>query len=287
MSFAIAVLAEAALSFLGFGTPPPTPSWGRMLQESQELLFTAPRLAVVPGRRDRAGRARVQPARRRPARPVRPEAGGPPMSAARAAARRARASRRAATCSRCETSTCHGRGTSVDDVGFTIRPGERVGLIGESGLGQVADRAERAGAAAGGAAADGSVRLDRGRPRPRRCRRAADVPGPRAATRDGLPGADDRAEPDDAGRRPGRRGDADPRHAAGPRRRPGRGRRAARPGAAARPRRRRPGLPAPALRRPAPAGRARHRPGQRPRAAGLRRADDRPRRHRAGAASST
>jgi peptide/nickel transport system permease protein len=49
VSFAIAVLAEAALSFLGFGTPPPTPSWGRMLQESQELLFTAPRLAVYPG----------------------------------------------------------------------------------------------------------------------------------------------------------------------------------------------------------------------------------------------
>lgn len=49
VSFAIAVLAEAALSFLGLGTPPPTPSWGRMLQESQELLWTAPRLAVVPG----------------------------------------------------------------------------------------------------------------------------------------------------------------------------------------------------------------------------------------------
>ena len=47
--FAIAVLAEAALSFLGYGTPPPTPSWGRMLQESQELLFTAPRLALFPG----------------------------------------------------------------------------------------------------------------------------------------------------------------------------------------------------------------------------------------------
>ena len=49
VGFAIAVLAEAALSFLGYGTPPPTPSWGRMLQESQELLFTAPRLAVFPG----------------------------------------------------------------------------------------------------------------------------------------------------------------------------------------------------------------------------------------------
>ncbi|GAA4550380.1 ABC transporter permease [Amycolatopsis samaneae] len=49
VSFAIAVLAEAALSFLGFGTRPPTPSWGRMLQESQELLTSYPRLALVPG----------------------------------------------------------------------------------------------------------------------------------------------------------------------------------------------------------------------------------------------
>jgi peptide/nickel transport system permease protein len=49
VSFAIAVLAEAALSFLGFGTRPPTPSWGRMLQESQDLLTVQPRLALVPG----------------------------------------------------------------------------------------------------------------------------------------------------------------------------------------------------------------------------------------------
>lgn len=49
VSFAIAVLAEAALSFLGLGTPPPTPSWGRMLLESQEMLFSAPQLAIFPG----------------------------------------------------------------------------------------------------------------------------------------------------------------------------------------------------------------------------------------------
>jgi peptide/nickel transport system permease protein len=47
--FAIAILAEAALSFLGLGTPAPTPSWGRMLQESQTLLYVAPQLAVYPG----------------------------------------------------------------------------------------------------------------------------------------------------------------------------------------------------------------------------------------------
>jgi len=49
VSFALAVLAEAGLSFLGLGTPPPTPSWGRMLQESQQFLGTHPLLAIVPG----------------------------------------------------------------------------------------------------------------------------------------------------------------------------------------------------------------------------------------------
>lgn len=49
VSFGIAVLAEAALSYLGLGTQPPTPSWGRMLQESQELLAVQPRLLIVPG----------------------------------------------------------------------------------------------------------------------------------------------------------------------------------------------------------------------------------------------
>jgi peptide/nickel transport system permease protein len=48
VSFAIAVLAEAALSYLGFGTVPPTPSWGRMLQESQQLIFDHPLLLLWP-----------------------------------------------------------------------------------------------------------------------------------------------------------------------------------------------------------------------------------------------
>ena len=49
VTFALAVLAEAALSFLGLGTPPPVPSWGRMLQESQQFLGTYPSLAIWPG----------------------------------------------------------------------------------------------------------------------------------------------------------------------------------------------------------------------------------------------
>ncbi len=49
IQFAIAILAEAALSYLGLGTQPPTPSWGRMLNEAQAMLFQAPRLAIWPG----------------------------------------------------------------------------------------------------------------------------------------------------------------------------------------------------------------------------------------------
>jgi peptide/nickel transport system permease protein len=49
VNFAVAVLAEAALSYLGLGTPAPTPSWGRMLQESQTYVFSNPLLIVWPG----------------------------------------------------------------------------------------------------------------------------------------------------------------------------------------------------------------------------------------------
>ncbi|MBC7435093.1 MAG: ABC transporter permease [Bdellovibrionales bacterium] len=49
IQFAVAILAEAALSYLGLGTQPPQPSWGRMLSEAQTMLFDAPQLAVWPG----------------------------------------------------------------------------------------------------------------------------------------------------------------------------------------------------------------------------------------------
>jgi len=49
VQFAIAILAEAALSYLGLGTQPPQPSWGRMLNEAQSQMFQAPMLAVYPG----------------------------------------------------------------------------------------------------------------------------------------------------------------------------------------------------------------------------------------------
>ncbi len=49
IQFALAILAEAALSYLGLGTQPPQPSWGRMLNEAQTLLFEHPMHAVYPG----------------------------------------------------------------------------------------------------------------------------------------------------------------------------------------------------------------------------------------------
>jgi peptide/nickel transport system permease protein len=47
--FALAILAEAALSFLGIGTQPPAPSWGRSLRDAQTFLQLSPRLAFWPG----------------------------------------------------------------------------------------------------------------------------------------------------------------------------------------------------------------------------------------------
>jgi peptide/nickel transport system permease protein len=49
IQFAVAILAEAALSYLGLGAQPPAPSWGRMLFEAQTLLTIRPTLAIFPG----------------------------------------------------------------------------------------------------------------------------------------------------------------------------------------------------------------------------------------------
>jgi len=49
IQFALGILAEAGLSYLGLGTQPPMPSWGKMLSESQTMMFFAPQLAILPG----------------------------------------------------------------------------------------------------------------------------------------------------------------------------------------------------------------------------------------------
>jgi peptide/nickel transport system permease protein len=49
LSIAAAIIAEAALSFLGLGQQPPEPSWGSMLNAAQRFLSNAPWMAVWPG----------------------------------------------------------------------------------------------------------------------------------------------------------------------------------------------------------------------------------------------
>jgi len=43
------ILIETALSYLGMGVQPPTPSWGNMLTNSRQYLYRAPQLIVIPG----------------------------------------------------------------------------------------------------------------------------------------------------------------------------------------------------------------------------------------------
>jgi peptide/nickel transport system permease protein len=49
LSLAFAILAEAALSFLGLGVQPPNPAWGRMLSEGRGFFQQAPWMAIFPG----------------------------------------------------------------------------------------------------------------------------------------------------------------------------------------------------------------------------------------------
>ncbi len=49
LEMALAILLEAALSFLGLGVPPPLPSWGLMIAEGKEYMFFSPWVIVIPG----------------------------------------------------------------------------------------------------------------------------------------------------------------------------------------------------------------------------------------------
>lgn len=49
LSVATAIITESALSFLGLGVRPPTPSWGQMIADGRSELFTAPWIVIFPG----------------------------------------------------------------------------------------------------------------------------------------------------------------------------------------------------------------------------------------------
>jgi peptide/nickel transport system permease protein len=146
------LLAEAALSFLGVGLQPPQPSWGSMLSDAYEEIFTNPWQMVYPGvaialtvlafnvlgdglrdsftidtaRRHRSGRAgltRVAPGARAPETAVAPDLGGSDVLLA-------------VDGLTVEFETDHGTHRVVDDVSFHVRRGEVLGLVGESGSGK-------------------------------------------------------------------------------------------------------------------------------------------------------
>ncbi|GAB2464346.1 hypothetical protein GCM10027063_02110 [Promicromonospora xylanilytica] len=168
VNFAIAVLAEAGLSFLGLGTPPPTPSWGRMLQESQQFLGVADHLAIVPGVAIAVavlgfnllgdGLRDVLDPRLSAASPAernRPAGSGPVGEAAGAAPDVSLA----LDVQDLSVRTAGGR-TLLSDVSLRVARGERVGLIGESGSGKTMTALATLGLLPDGVAATGHVALD-------------------------------------------------------------------------------------------------------------------------------
>ena len=74
LQFSQFIVAEAAISFLGFGVQPPTPAWGSMLSESRDFLYVAWWLAAFPGAALALTALGVNLRRRLAARPPRPEA---------------------------------------------------------------------------------------------------------------------------------------------------------------------------------------------------------------------
>ena len=124
MGFALQI--EAALSFLGLGAQPPTPSLGLMLADGRDVLTQAPWVEIFPGLAIAITVARVQPRRRRPARTPRPARGSRDDRAPAQLDRRRRAT----------SGDGPGGVSAVTDVSLEIAEGEIFGLVGESGCGK-------------------------------------------------------------------------------------------------------------------------------------------------------
>ncbi len=255
-SMAVAVLAEAGLSYLGFGAPVTEPSWGRSPGRGAAVHHRPPPDGGLAGPRDHGHRAGAQPARRRAARGDRPDTlarQGPAASAPRLDPPRA-GGRRVSLEVQDLTVDIDGRRV-VDGVSFEVPDGARVGLIGESGSGKSLTALAILGLLPDGASAGGSVRWNG-----RELIGLADrelAAASRRRDRHRVPGAAHGPQSDPHGRPPDRRVHPHPREGietgcCRPRRRGGGPCRAARSGAHREP------LPASALGRPAPARRDRH-----------------------------
>ncbi|MDR7383060.1 dipeptide ABC transporter ATP-binding protein [Promicromonospora iranensis] len=169
VNFAIAVLAEAGLSFLGLGTPPPTPSWGRMLQESQQFLGVADHLAIVPGVAIAVavlgfnllgdGLRDVFDPRLSAVGPHAPAGERPSsVSAEPVGTTRPSVETPALDIRDLTVRTDSGRAL-LSEVSLRVGPGERVGLIGESGSGKTMTALAALGLLPDGVVATGQVGL--------------------------------------------------------------------------------------------------------------------------------
>ena len=156
---AVAVLAEAGLSYLGFGAPVTEPSWGLLLAELQQFITVHPALGRLAGPRDHVHGARTQPARRRAARGDRPDALPRPRPAASATrVDQARAGGGVMTLEVQDLTVDIDGRRVVDGVTFEVPDGARVGLIGESGSGKSLTALAVLGLLPEGASAGGSIR---------------------------------------------------------------------------------------------------------------------------------
>ncbi len=120
------VYLEAALSFLGIGVRPPTPSWGNIIQEGSEQLTALWWMSLFPGLAIVITCLVGERVRRRAARRLRSAPGGRAMTAPLLSVKELRAS-----------FAVRGRvARAVDGISFHIAPNETVGLVGESGCGK-------------------------------------------------------------------------------------------------------------------------------------------------------
>ena len=271
IQFAIAILAEAALSYLGLGAQPPETSWGKMLADAQNVLYNAPRLALYPGIAIALSVLGPQSAGRRIARRARSETEGARLTC----------------CSRSPSSLsmwrrARGLQRVVDRTSFSLREGESLGVVGESGSGKTMTALALMGLTPEGARVSGSIRFD-GRELVG-LDEEDDASIARRSHRHDLPGADDGSQSAAPGWRASRRA-ADAASGLEQARGAGARGRAARSCAAVGAGARGAILSVPALWRRTPAGDDRH--GDRLFAAPRhrRRADDSARRHGAGAHS--